>query len=1324
MWFATKVGLFRFDGYTLKEYLHQPNNEHSIPNFNVTRLLIDHKGELWVGTSFGLVKYRRLSDDFITVSLIKDNRNVNPVILKLFEDSKNNIWVGTRQHGIFKLSEHYQVVRQLDDSELSSNFIRDIYEDYNNDIWIATAKGLDQYERSSEKLVSHSTNENLIGYDILSIGQFSKKSLLLGTDLGLLEYDLNSKIISHPIKDVNEAANTRINKLIKGFDDDFIFATNNDGVGVIDFQSGSVVSYKRNDNDSESLISNRVYSLFLDNMSGLWIGTDKGVSKIDKNLDIFSLYRMGNNECLSGNESYAILQDSRAKLWIGIKDKGLQSVDLITGYCRLYNDVFIDGKHVKFNFILDIKEDREGNIWVANYQEGLIKFTPKTSTFSRFKPKESQLIEVLESSFIYKIEIGDKNKIWLGLEDDGVIELNTKDGTALNLTSHISQQIGKNISNVKTIQKYNNTLWLTTSYQGLISVDLSTYTATQFVRKNKKKPGIPENISAARVSDKGTLWLGSRGYGLFSFNVATHEIENYTKIDGLADNTVWNIEIDNNNFVWIGTDDGLSVFDPINKTFMNFFINDGLQSNEATTSGFFEKKSGIIWTGGMNGINRIETKNFFNRVKEKANSPTFNDIKVNNESIDLSMYNDVRLMHYENNLKFLFSSINFKVPHKVMYRYKLQGFEDWREVDFKNRYANYTNLIPGNYTFKVAASLNNQWENAEEASIKIFIKSPWWKTNFAYFLFICAFAALIYSIIYLRTRILIMKAADLEQLVKERTQELHKEKQKVEKLLSNKNEEFANISHELRTPLTLIQGPVHRLISDSKDKEQLNRLMIIQRNANRLARIVDQLFHIEIFKIKSISDRKNQATKMIILRIIEAFKDVSQEKNIDLKITNISDVNLEFTPDALEKIILNLLSNSLKYTKSGGLISVGTYRVDNEFVIKVSDTGVGIPENKLDIIFERYSRVLDDNYEKVTGAGIGLSLVKSLIEAHNGRIEILSKIDIGTEITIFLPIENEQPDTHKKTFINDEFIAMELMELNHQSEHSSIGRKVQIKNTKKSNKPLILVIEDNSDMVEYIFDSISLHYNILIAENGEVGITKAKLEVPDLIICDIMMPKKDGYQVTNELRHNNVTSHIPIVLLTARGDKESRLKGWHEKADEYLTKPFDAEELLVRLQNILDIRSILRKQFSKNPFKLDEQSLKHLGDPCLIKDASIARQQKFIEQLNEILEGLYVNSDTSIANIAAEIAMSERQFFRKMKSVLDITPSDYLKRFRLEKAKNLLDLGHNASYAAFEVGFTSQSYFGKCFRAEFGLLPSEYKKKLQNLNQKNNNELV
>lgn len=596
------------------------------------------------------------------------------------------------------------------------------------------------------------------------------------------------------------------------------------------------------------------------------------------------------------------------------------------------------------------------------------------------------------------------------------------------------------------------------------------------------------------------------------------------------------------------------------------------------------------------------------------------------------------------------------------------------------------------------------------------ISPPFWKTNFAYFTYIFLIILLAYLLLNIRTRSLVRRASLLEKSVENRKLELAKEKETVEQLLQQKNEEFANVSHEFRTPLTLILGLLAQVLKTNKNPTELNQLNIINRNSYRLLRMVDQLLNLETFRVHSITHQTHQAVGSIIKQISGAFRDFAKEKNIDLEIGHIEAINFKFTSDAIEKIIANLISNAIKYTPSNGKIRIHSERVQgNQLLIQVSDTGVGIPEDKIEVIFERYSRVLNEKSEQVTGAGIGLALVKELVESHDGKITIESKLGIGTTVRVLLPIIDEVDSKEIKISSSQETITMELMGItNHISDAEPEKEDNQIE--LDNDKPTVLVVEDNQDMRNYITERISTNYNVITAKNGQEGVDKGLAEIPDLIISDIMMPVKDGYELTNELRQNPITSHIPVILLTAKGDKESRLKGWYQRADEYLTKPFDIEELVIRMSNLLGIRNILKKRYSELAFQTNSNGLEKIEVERLTEEADVENsvdllQQKFIEQLNSVLEKHYTEPTTSIKTIATALALSERQYFRKLKSVVDMTPTDYLRRFRLEKSRVLLLEGASIKNITYDVGFNSQSYFGRCFKAQYGTSPKEYAKK-------------
>lgn len=1312
-WIGTTTGLFRFDGYSLKEYVSDVNSANSIPHFHINSLLIDHMGRLWVGTTNGLAIYNKELDNFDHVYLENDSL-IKHTIYKLLLDSRKNVWVGTKKQGVFIIGKNGEVLRRFStDSKqhkLKSNNIRRIFEDQLGNIWLATRKSINKYDPRKNSLTSHLVRKEG-RYIKVSFENYSKDSILVGTEKGLFEFDTgeNKWRPFNPIGlTLQESYITELKYAPSG---ELLIGTNTRGLHIYNSENATTSVYSSKNN--LKIKSNSIRKVFIDSRSNLWTATKNGIFKVGYGPSSVNLYRSMNNEeeCLTGKKSYAVLEDRHRNLWVGIVDSGIHRINLSEPMCELFDKIDIDGKTKNLSYALDMAEDASGNVWIAGYKQGLVFFEPNSRKFSHFISDNPKLNDLMVNGFVYDIEIGDDNVIWFGLEYHGLAKIDLKTKQGVILTGYLEEKIGKEIVSIKAVKRNKEKLWLSTISQGVLEYDFIKGRVKQHIRKSKSEFGIPENITAMKIDRNGMLWLGTRGFGLLEFDTQTEDINAYNKSHGMPNNTVWNIEEDNNGYLWIGTNKGLAVFNPANEKFYNYFEEDGLQANEATTSGHFNRKTGIFWTGGMNGINRIDTNSEI--TQNTLSKVLINELKIDSELVpiktesnesplsqSISYINNLALKYDQNDFSLGFLSIDYHLPLKIKYRYKLEGYDDWQVVSAKNRQAKYTNIDPGQYVFKVQASSNGEW-SSPETTLNISISPPWWKTNVAYVFYIVVTFLSIYLFVGFRTRALKLRSIQLEKSVNERTQELAQEKYKVEQLLEKKNDEFANVSHEFRTPLTLILGPVQRLFSQASSNNDVSQLNIIQRNGYRLLRMVDQMLNMETFRVKSITQREPQNFAQIIWLAIEAFQHIAADKNITLKAEKIEKIYFEFTVDAFDKIVLNLISNAVKYTGNGGAVNIESYRTDNnELCVIVSDSGIGIPAEQQSSIFERFTRVINSDNEQVIGAGIGLALVKELVEAHRGRVELTSLLGKGTQFMIYLPIINETKLEVSKVRANEELVAMELMSISSQETSSEENDKAFENDDSKDS---VLVIEDNSDMRGYIRECIKQNYHVLTAKNGEEGVELALQHVPDIIISDIMMPKLDGYQVTKQLRNNEVTNHIPIILLTAKGDLESRLKGWREKADEYLTKPFSVEELLLRIKSLLDIRNILKKRFAENAF--EDSPVDSTTEESNSQDEE---QQKFLASFNAILENIYTDGDVKVKDVAEEIAMSERQFYRKLKSVVDLTPKEYMRRFRLNKARELLASGKPSNYVAFEVGFSSQSYFSKCFKAQYGVSPSGF----------------
>ena len=1331
IWFASNEGLFRFDGLNVKKYLLQTPNDNS--PIVVKSLLIDSNNKLWVGTNKHLLLFEEKSETFHQVELNTDGHSFT--ILKLLEDKQKNIWVGTRDKGLFKIERkptnnnsvshfHKTAKRPF---KISSNQIRSLYQASDDNLWIGTKNGLSKYSYIGEIITHHKINipssaqKKLTIYSILKL----KNNLLIGSNIGLIE--VNRSTYAGSLYSTDSSLASPIYSVKYAYDNNLIIGSKFNGLMIIAPKTKEIIKLNNNQGQGSELNSNMVFTTFSDISGNIWLGTRVGINKVTYSGSSVDLYRSKDNssQCIASNENHAILFDSQNNIWLGAKGKGLNFIDQTNGICKLFNTKNINLSNITLETILDIKEDLGGNIWIASFNEGLIKFNPKTNVFSQLSFSDLKNTHIIQQGKITDIVVDKDNNLWLGMIDHGLVKYTKKNNTLESFDKNIVKSLQVNKLAIKSIEQIGDTLWLGTAFAGLISYNEITGQIKSYQLDNKNL-----RIVTTSLDNQKNIWIGTRDNGIIKFIPTTGEYIHYQDKDGLAHNNVFDIQVDNNNNLWIGTYNGLSMFDQQKQLFTNYHEKDGMQSNDSSLGSLFDEKTGNLWLGGMNGINRIDTNTL--TKKDESSHLYLTSLKINGGKVEVSneertsplkeniiSAQQLTLTHKENNFAFSFANINYLNTDKLSYQYRLDGYDNWSDVARENLSANYTNIPAGEYQFRARVTDNNGLWNGDDISIKLIILPPWWLTKFALIIYSLLVITAIYLVIHFRTRVLREKAEELERSVQHRTIELAQEKDKVEQLLEQKNEEFANLSHEFRTPLTLILGTSSQLLISGMDDTQLNRIEVINRNGYRLLRMVDQLLNIETFRVKAISHKSLQYTGKIIRQLVDAFTDLASEKGIKLQVINIEDIDFELVDDALEKIVVNLLSNAIKYTHHGGSITLETKRtLNNELYIQIVDTGIGIPKDQLDSVFEKYKRVLSKESEQITGAGIGLALIKELIIGHSGSITLNSELGSGTSITVLLPVVNEskekqQSNIKPKNDQIDNIVAMELMSLTQQTTLSPIKNSLSFPSSTQNEKIRILIIEDNPDMNKYMADCLSEDYIVISAYDGLEGVNLAIEEVPELIISDIMMPILDGYQATQKIRENPVTNHIPIILLTSRHDLESKLKGWHHRVDEYLTKPFNVEELKIRIENLLAIREILKSRNSQKTLKslhIEQDLLNKLIDTASVEQ--INKQDAFIEKLNHTLEKQHTDTSTTVNTIAKSIAMSERQLFRKLKSVLGITPTDYLRRFRLEKACLLLAQGQSAINTAFDTGFSSQSYFTKCFKSQYGFTPSDFQKQL------------
>jgi signal transduction histidine kinase/DNA-binding response OmpR family regulator len=814
---------------------------------------------------------------------------------------------------------------------------------------------------------------------------------------------------------------------------------------------------------------------------------------------------------------------------------------------------------------------------------------------------------------------------------------------------------------------------------------------------------IVEGIFEFPDSDGSTLWIGTQGGGLCQFDKGTGEFTIYTKKDGLPVNRVLKIIADPKGNLWLAADWNICMFDTAKKMIKYFEA-----SNELPASPFacLIDHEGELFFGGYRGLVRFYPDSM--KDNSYVSDPVLTDLKINYKPAELDTVitekKSIVLAYQQNYLSFEFAALDFYRPELYQYAYKMEGADkDWVFTDATRRYATYTNLDPGKYIFRIKCANNNGVWNEQGTSVRIIITPPWWRTGWAYVLYALILGSIVVGLWRFQVRrIQIRSELKMKSF----------ETQKLQEIDSMKSRFFANISHEFRTPLTLILGPINKILTKTRNQEIKQELNIMQRNAQRLQRLINQLLDLSKIEAGKMTLQARPENIVALLnRIVQSFESQAKLKGIELKFQSEQDEIIAFIDrDKIENIFYNLLSNALKFTSQGGNVAVVCkiqfVNRKSEIVIAVADTGIGIPPNRLDKIFNRFYQVDDSYTREHEGSGIGLALTRELVDLHHGKIEVESELNKGTTFRVYLPLGKEHLKPEEIAADQSASADSEPAGGLHIEEPSkdSDSTRSDLRHSEgfappshRKALPLVLIVEDNRDMRSYMQDCLASDYRVIEAVDGEDGLHRAIDKIPDLIISDVMMPRMDGFEMCGRLKSDERTSHIPIILLTARASAESKIKGLELGADDYLIKPFDRTELLVRAKNLIEQRRKLRERFSRD-ISLQPKEI-----------AVTSYDEKFLQRTMDIIEQHLADSEFTIDSLLKEVGMSRMQLHRKLRALINCSASEFIRVLRLKRAAQLLQQkSGNVTEVAFEVGFNNLSYFSRCFRQQFGKLPSEY----------------
>ncbi len=1382
MWFATGNGLSRYDGYSFTNF-----RKPDLPSNLVNALTESPNGRIWVGTSHGLVYFEQSTGRLTLFDLpCKEGFSIN--ITRLMCDKKGRVWVGTTENGLFLLtpSENNYTVQHINQSNsvIPGNNVSAFLQMRDGRILIGTNHGIAVYDNQRDNIYLFN-QDSLSEAFVLSLFESMEGDLWVGTYNGVWIFNaLTGRNEWHFYNPFNprSISHSRINHITQDFKGT-IYLGSLGGVDLYQPQSNSFLSLPYKKVNEFSLNSIFVNCIYIDNEGNVWIGTEKG------GVNQFSLYQkpfhymihqIDNTNSLSNSTVNAILSDGDI-LWVGTAGGGLNRYNRKTGIYTHYKHDPLKSSSIPGDYITSLLKTPDGALWVGTWGTGLCKMK-EDGTFQTFLPPVPNAETNFVNAFVSSLQYVNPGYLFIGTEG-GLAILNIKTGKFIEIENYENALAGLNEIGCILMDRQGY-IWIGTR-NGLYNfpyndLELSKGKAVclrdhlvVFKEGDGDQPSLPGNYIISLLQDnEGNIWIGTYGDGLVKFTTSdgkTGSFEFYSSKNGLSNNVIYSIQQDEAGNIWVSTDYGLARINPQSGSIDNFFSDDGLVSDQFYWSASFKSSTGELFFGSIDGISYFSPTNF--PLYPFEPSITISALKVFNEIIQVgekrfgkvvlnrpvSDVEEISLSYKDNVFTLDFTALDYFHPRKIKYAYQLEGVDPgWVEVGSDQRSATYTNLKGGSYIFKVKATNSEGVYSDNEKRLVITIRPPFWETT--WFLILLIIAIIVTTAFYIRhhTKRLILEKSRLEKMVSERTRKIEEQNEQMraqseelklmnadlikrgeliegqKKELEDKNSEiiqqrdqlvelnkeiesinqtrlrfFTNISHEFRTPLTLIISPVERMLKEMHLPGMAHELLnSVQRNARRLSLLIDQLLMFRKIETGNLTVRVAQGDfKTFVTDIFHAFDVLAQQRSIaySLKIS-LDETPRWFDAEKTENILYNLLSNAFKYTPSGGSVAVMVdeqklMKQGNEIpslCIKVADTGIGIDDTQADKIFNRFYRTA--NGSAIKGTGIGLSLTRELVEALHGTIAFSKNRLQGSCFTATIPCRRE--DFHGAE-IND-FPAFDTSELDNKVQvvldHLAGDEPFLTEEHQSNNEdPLVLIVEDNKELALFISNTLSGSYRVLTAPNGKVGYELARKQSPDIIISDVMMPVMDGIEMCRQIKNNLYTSHIPVILLSAKALIEDQLAGFQTGADDYISKPFNLDLLRAKVQNIIDGRRKMRALFaSKDELITVGAKLESLDD-------------KFLAKAYDVLEKAYANPEFSVELFSDQMFVSRSLLYKKLKALVDLSPNDFITVYRLKKSLPLLASKEmTVNEVAYSIGFNDPKYFSRVFKKFYKKKPSEY----------------
>lgn len=1274
VWFGTKNGLNRFDGYNFKIFRNDPGNGQSIGHSVIRSLAEDNNDRLWVGTSSGLYQYRNTTEVFEAVKGT-ENRSV----WNVYNDQNGSI-LFIANYVIFSYNQKSHQILKLSNRQ---NFeATSLCMDAKGTLWASARTGqLMRYESKTKSfsafdMFSHSTKVSSHWID--RIYPTKDNSILVGTShQGVKLFDI--KTLSY--KDILTKNTDQTSIFVKNFihykDDEYWIATES-GIFIYNLKTGNYTNLRKSFSDPYALSDNAVYAFAKDREGGLWVGSYFGGVDYYPNpftsFDKFFNQGKGNPKSLSGNAVREICKDQYGNLWVGTEDGGLNKRS--AGQDRFVS-FLPDGSsnhisHTNIHALMAFKNE----LWVGTFEQGLdVLDIPSGKVVRHYNSGQGS--GKLSSNFVESIYRTRGGKILIGT-GSGLYTYNR-----VTDDFKIEKSIPANLFVVSVAEDESGTIWVGGIRQGVFC-----YNPHSGLRSNFKHNPLDGNslsndfINQIFIAKDQTHWVTTES-GLNKFDVKTQKFTRYGIKDGFPSEIFYRIEEDQDHNLWISTAKGLCFFNPNTKQVKVYTKANGILNDQFNYNSSFKDSSGYMHFGSVNGMIAFNPASF--KTNPIVPSVQITGFQVFNQELKISakgspltksitLTDELELKHDQSTFSIDFAALTYTDYETAEYAYKLEGVDHDFTYLNQNRKVFYTKLSPGTYTFLVKAANSSGIWNDQPRKLIIKISPPLWLSNWAFIFYVVVFGFGVYLVaMYFYSKMKIRDKRKQEQL------KIQKEKE----LYEAKIEFFTQITHEIRTPLTLIKGPIETVIKKYQpEPEVMSYLHTMEKNADRLLHLTNQL--LDFRKIESREYSLHYAPTNInelILENFQRFQNAIEGRHLQYEL-RLPDQALRPLADAeaLNKILSNLLSNAVKYAKTKIILVLEIHK--KSYTISVSNDGYLIPDQLKEKIFDSFVRLEETASE--LGTGIGLALARSLTLLHNGTLSV----DTSENFNVFvlnIPLES--------TFLSDNHLV--TTNVNSISDYSmNKGEKGDFISIEK---PSILLVDDNKDILEYLMKELSANFECITASNGEEALNSLNESAVQLVVSDVMMPIMDGFELCRAIKTDLATSHIPVVLLTAKNSAQSKIEGLEIGADAYLEKPFSPDHLIAQIQSLLDNRNKLKQYFANSP-------LVHLKSI-----AQSRTDEVLLEKLNTYILAHLGDKNMDVEQLADAMNMSRATFYRKVKSISNLSPNELINITRLKKAAELLiSSDYKIQHIAEITGFTSQAQFGRSFARQFGITPSGY----------------